>query len=431
MRGKRYQKLRKLTEGGQSEIWSVRDLTSDRLMIMKILLTSPDSSGFTDAAKRFEREIRCQITLTHPRIMPVLDTGRIGGRPYLVMPRARRSLEDDLRDSPLSESDAITTLMEVIEGIEYAHGEGVFHRDLKPANILRLHDKWVVSDFGLCLDINSKSTTITQSNKVFGTIAYAAPEQYDDAHEITAAADIYALGKILLHCLTGRVPFPYVRLQDAPGRFRYLIEKCIAENPEERYQTLVELRTELELLQLGPQDDLILPTEKGRAFLAELEEDDEALPRLVRLIEENEDDEVFFKQFVALLPLPVIEQLHESNADAFHRMVRAFDGYAEGAHPFSYTDRIAEFFGRVWITSEQPSIQELALRRVMKVGYEHNRYRVRNVFHIMLSQAKDEARANIAIKVLRLEQLGARFMAGDMDEKEMPSRIKRVLKELA
>jgi serine/threonine protein kinase len=119
------------------------------------------------------------------------------------MPEAEMTLEDFIKRKPsgVDPTDAAEIVLTVIDAIEYAHEQGVYHRDLKPANILLLDGRWVVGDFGMCRDLTSDSTTITRSNTVVGTVAYIAPEQYDDGHVIDASADVYALGKVFIHLL--------------------------------------------------------------------------------------------------------------------------------------------------------------------------------------------------------------------------------------
>jgi serine/threonine protein kinase len=103
---------------------------------------------------------------------------------------------------------------------------------------VRLHDRLVVGDFGLCRDAMKDSTTFTQVNAVVGTFAYMAPEQYDNAHTIGPQADVFSLGRILYHLLTGRLPVPYQRLELVPYGFGYIVGTATAEDPEDRFPSV-------------------------------------------------------------------------------------------------------------------------------------------------------------------------------------------------
>jgi serine/threonine protein kinase len=140
---------------------------------------------------------------------------------------------------------ACKLLLAVADGVDYAHRDGVCHRDLKPENILLLNDRCVVSDFGLCRDLSKDSTTFTQSNTVFGTPYYMASEQYDNAHEIGPQADVFALGRILYHMLTGRLPYRYQHLDLVPRGFDYVVEVSTVEEPRDRYRSVAEFMSNL------------------------------------------------------------------------------------------------------------------------------------------------------------------------------------------
>ncbi|WP_172638897.1 serine/threonine protein kinase [Streptomyces tailanensis] len=245
-----YRKLARIAVGGQATIHRGIDVDTGREVALKYL--TPEGSKKSNPTTldkeriRFLREVREQSRLNHVNIMPVLGFSGRGQKPWYAMPLAKASLQDFL-DSERKEVDwSLNAIHKVIDGMEYAHTEGVIHRDLKPNNVLLLEGEWVVSDFGFCRNVNSESLRITDAEKLVGTLIYAAPEQYDDAHVVTETADIFAIGKILIHCLTWNMPPPGGnRLNEIPSEFKTTVLRCVAEEPVNRFQNLSDLRTSL------------------------------------------------------------------------------------------------------------------------------------------------------------------------------------------
>ncbi|MCR3730719.1 serine/threonine protein kinase [Streptomyces umbrinus] len=210
---------------------------------------TPEGSKKSNPAKfereriRFLREVREQSRLEHANIVPVLGFSGRGQKPWYAMPLAKCSLQDFL-DSYRKDVDwSLSVIHKVIDGMEYSHVEGVIHRDLKPNNVLLLEGDWAVSDFGYCRNVNSESMRITDAEKLVGTTIYAAPEQYDDAHVVNETADIWAIGKIIIHCLAWNMPPPGGnRLNEIPSQFKNVVLRCVAEEPADRFQSMSELR---------------------------------------------------------------------------------------------------------------------------------------------------------------------------------------------
>lgn len=246
----RFKRLEPLDAGAQGAVWKANRVGTEELVALKYLTFEPGSSRDerSKRKKRFVREVESQRTLDHPGIMPVLACATDSSSPWYAMPLADGSLQKTLDGPRLPESWAIGVLKEVMDAVEYAHKHLVIHRDLKPNNILSVGGRWVVSDFGFCRRIDSDSAVITEKSNLVGTMAYAAPEQYDDAHEASEAADVYALTKILIHLLTWRMPFPYSRIHETPERLHDLLERGLADDPLQRPQSVSEFRSELNSL---------------------------------------------------------------------------------------------------------------------------------------------------------------------------------------
>jgi serine/threonine protein kinase len=424
-----WRRIRRITVAGQAEIWLARDADSGDEAVMKKLLPTAQLHDPDAELRRFAREVRCQSAMDNPGIMPILGHNFSDNPPWYVMPQADRSLEDVIGDHPsgMPISDAAAIVLDVADAVEYAHQQGVLHRDLKPANILEVDGKWVVADFGLCRDLSSDSTTFTRSNTVVGTVAYMAPEQFDNAHAVGPAADVHALGRVLYHMLTGRVPFPYAPLEHVPAEFQYVIAKAMAEDPADRYATVAEFAREVEMI-AGRSDSLTPPAERGQRLLASaMAGDRKATGDLLALILANAMDEVFYNQIVAKLPPPMLASLQSLNPSAFAEMVRTYDKFSEGGHPFNHVDVIADFFANVFSTATDPRLRELALRRIMVVGASHNRFYAGEVFARLIGSLSNPNDILMATNVMRADPEDARWYREYLKSYSLPPSIRDFL----
>ncbi|MER6854042.1 serine/threonine-protein kinase [Streptomyces flaveolus] len=422
-------KVEKLGNGGQGTVWQAVRLDTNETVAIKFPLESLDMSEGSPDRKRFIREVRLQSTLRHAGIMPIVIMNLKAANPFLVMPLASHSLEDVLNSGALTEEATFSMAAEVLSALEYAHEQGVLHRDLKPANLLNLQGRWVISDFGLCRQMDSNSTVITHVNTVVGSPVYMAPEQYDNAHEATAPADIYSIGQILYHCLVGEVPFPRARLAKLDMKYRHFIGRCIAEEPEDRFQSVYELRKEMELL-TAPAVELATPTIRANELKAKaLEGQEVAVQLLLRLIVDSSEDEVFYKEFIPSLPLEILQKMYAKDPVLFEKMIRAFDGYSEGGHPFDYTDDIADFFAKViQVTEYSRGLRHLSLKRIMTVGAYHNRFHVGEVFARMVKfREKDAEDVKYVASLLSEDPYAAGFMGSYLKQYSLPQEIMREL----
>lgn len=201
---------------------------------------SPEESY--EERKRFEREVKLQSNLTHPNILPVLDYDLDASTPWFAMPLAHGSVADIIDELSGNTKQINEIFQQVLIGIGYAHRNGVIHRDLKPENILLFGNELVkISDFGLGkqLGANDSGNLLTRSsNNSLGSMAYAAPEQLESFRDADYRADIYALGKTLLHILSGKVPVSAASLNQVDERYREFINRCIQEHPDLRFQSV-------------------------------------------------------------------------------------------------------------------------------------------------------------------------------------------------
>ena len=204
----RYRIQRELGQGGMATVYLAHDLRHDRKVALKVL--RPELSAIL-GANRFLAEIKTTANLQHPHILSLFDSGEADGLVYYVMPFVEgESLRDRLnREHQLPVDEAVRIAREVADALGYAHAAGIIHRDIKPENILLHGGHAMVADFGIALAASRTEggSRMTETGMSLGTPFYMAPEQAMGEREITAKADIYALGCVLYEMLTAEPPF--------------------------------------------------------------------------------------------------------------------------------------------------------------------------------------------------------------------------------
>ena len=203
----RYAIEREIGQGGMATVYLARDLKHDRQVALKLLRPELAASLGLD---RFLREIRTTAQLTHPHILPLLDSGDAAGTLFYVMPYVEgESLRDRLtREKQLPLDDALQLTREVADALSYAHSRGVVHRDIKPENILLESGHAVVADFGIAKAIAAAgSARLTETGLAIGTPAYMSPEQAAGESDLDGRSDLYSLGCVLYEMLAGEPPF--------------------------------------------------------------------------------------------------------------------------------------------------------------------------------------------------------------------------------
>jgi serine/threonine protein kinase/tetratricopeptide (TPR) repeat protein len=261
-----YQILEEIGRGGMGVIYRARQRHSRRIVAVKRILSYHADSQET--LTRFRREAEAAASLDHPNILPIYEVSESeDGLPFFSMKFAGGG--SLLEAAPALRSEprrAVALMAKVARAVQYAHIKGILHRDLKPGNVmLDGHGEPLVSDFGLAkwLDITSD---LTHTLTIFGTPGYIAPEQVKgSAANLSPASDVYSLGAILFHLLTGRPPFlgehalaviqqaseksaPKLRTL-APTLDRDLetiCAKCLEREPNARYHSAGDLAEDLE-----------------------------------------------------------------------------------------------------------------------------------------------------------------------------------------
>jgi Tol biopolymer transport system component len=259
------------------EVFRARDPRIGRDVAIKVL--PKELAGDAERLRRFEQEAHTAGTLNHPNLITIYDIGDDGGAPYIVMELLDgTTLRERLPVSIRELESVLLWLAEVCDGVAAAHAAGVVHRDLKPENIIVTKSGYAkVLDFGLAklaiaenvTPANATAVMMTEPGMIVGTIDYMSPEQAT-GRRLDNRSDIFSLGSILFEALTGEVPFAgetavdtlhrIVRDEppplsayrhDVPAELQRIVSKCLAKDPNERYQSAKELAIDLRAVARG------------------------------------------------------------------------------------------------------------------------------------------------------------------------------------
>ncbi len=260
-----YELEKELGRGGMGVVFKAWQKSLQRPVAVKMMLRGPLAS--TADLVRFRTEAEAAARLDHPNIVPVYQIGESDGQPYFSMKYIEgKTLAELLAKGPVPARDAARYLLAVARAVHHAHQCGILHRDLKPSNVLiDAQGQPHVTDFGLAKRVEG-GASVTHTGAILGTPSYMAPEQAaGNRGSLSAASDVYSLGAILYHLLTGRPPFqaaspvdtlmlvleqepvpPRLLNPQVPRELEMICLKCLQKPADLRYESAAQLADDLE-----------------------------------------------------------------------------------------------------------------------------------------------------------------------------------------
>jgi len=277
-----YEIVEAIGRGGMGSIYRCRDLKLERPVALKVL--HEERTGNSDALARFEQEARATSALNHPHIVQLFDfdTATVDGTKlhYLAMELVEGVPFRKVLAGRVAITEILEILAQVADALDKAHEHGIVHRDIKPENVIVTRDGYAkVLDFGIAKLMDSETEQVapssadpvqsdveTQAGDIMGTLAYMAPEQIQ-GRPVDRRTDVFALGTLLFEAAMGDAPFradrasstihaivhsPTPRIhrppRPVPPAYDRIVDRCLAKEPDARYQTCREVSTELRSL---------------------------------------------------------------------------------------------------------------------------------------------------------------------------------------
>ena len=345
----KYDVIDVIGRGGMGVVYKANDPHLDRTVAIKMITT-----GFAEhpaQLKRFFVEAKSLASLVHPNIVTVYDLGDFNGNPYLVM----QYLEGEDLDTAmaakrqLSLLDKTNIIIQVCEGLSYAHRRNVIHRDIKPANIMLCRDSSIkIFDFGIA-KMGDQNVTKSAS-QIVGTLYYMSPEQVN-GHPVDGRSDIFSTGVVLYQLVTNHLPFegesttttllkitrePPPPLKDFlpvyPPELEAIVLRALAKDREERYQSADEMAFELRQMQGHLKQDLIDRNMEEVAVLMERADLYKAKDRLIQVLkidQQNTRANSLLRDVLGQI------QRQEVNAQVTKLRERAEDALAHNQYPIA------------------------------------------------------------------------------------------------
>jgi serine/threonine protein kinase len=259
-----YQIISVIGRGGMGKVFKVRNLISDRIEAMKVLLPGADPRA--DLVERFLREIKVVAALEHPRIASLRTALRANDQVLMIMEYVEgTSLHSRMLQGTIDSARAVRFTQQILEALAYAHSRGVVHRDIKPSNILLAPDDRIkLTDFGIAS--RTGDPRLTGEGMALGSLFYMSPEQMK-AEAVDARSDLYSVGVTLYEMVTGQPPVqgtsfysilkahmegkprPATELaRHLPAELSRIIAKSLEKLPEARYQSARQFQAALSTL---------------------------------------------------------------------------------------------------------------------------------------------------------------------------------------
>ena len=329
----KYRILERIGRGGMGSVYKAHDPVLDRLVALKVISVETDHTD--ELRARFFREAQACAKLSHPNIVTIHDLGEADGNLYIVMELLEgNELRQLIAKRAIAHlEDKFPLMVQICDGLEFAHDKGIVHRDVKPANIFVLRNGQVkILDFGIA-HIAAAQTGLTRAGLIVGTLQYMAPERArgQGSHH----SDIFSVGAVFYELLTNQAPFTgddpieileKLRSQDPPPlttvepslppELGQILERALQKDPTRRFGTLGQMRTELQQVRrrLGENAERVRRDVQGRQ--RQLHELREALA--TRLGGPWADETVFVVEEGA--PLATLERVDQDTTARIERL---------------------------------------------------------------------------------------------------------------
>lgn len=408
-----------LGEGGMGLVLKAQDSLEGTIVALKVCRETDPI-----LLKRFAREVRAMQAIQHPNVMPVLEAAVESVPAFFVMPLAQRSLADETFVG--DEDAALAAFDDVMNGLQAIHTAGMTHRDLKPANLMRMTNGSVaLSDLGLVKIDPRDSTVLTHSFGFLGTRKYSAPEQLlpRGSRDADARTDVFQLGKTLYELVTGE-DAALIDTSNVPDGLGHILRRATRESPDERFQSVGEMRDALFAYRAAKQPDAI-PRQRFEALMTVAREmlgrnefnrtNLIHLASLISNIDEREHDTVIEMtgKIDERLLTAMATALPSELAQLLRRYNRALDSEVS-TYAFSFGEKVASRALVIFRSPTTSEVRALAVESALLASVRLWRFAAMATFdEMLLGVATNEDAAQVAETLERrfedFEKLADRF----------------------
>lgn len=404
-----FTKLSQLGEGGLATVWSARD-EEGKLWALKELKTTISDPKMV---ARFRQETRIQASLNHPNILPIAAANLLATPLFYIMPVATNNLEQEIPQITANPTGFENVAKSIIDALTHAHHQGVLHRDIKPRNILRVNGVACLADFGLGKSINVEASYTTTTSDQWGTYWYAPPEQARGLKYCDHRSDIFSLGKLLLHCLAGS------RVGEIPAKFdsrwRYVIRGCIRDDPDERWQSMSQMKRQFEAV-FGIDQPIVVDPEGLLRLVSQIAITAEVIPpelmdHFLATVARIGDDEILVRQVFDRLPTNLVRAWALRDEDGLLEFFRRYDAALPTHIDFAYCDTIANQMAIVHHVTKNAELRELIRRRLFKLGPSHNRWHVGSVLAEIVAAVREPSEIVQVMDLIASDPVAAQWHA--------------------
>ncbi len=258
-----------IATGGMGAVYCAVQKSLDRRVAIKIL--PPELSADQAFRAGFEEEAKAMARLNHPNLIGVYDSGEVGGMLYIIMEFVPgQSIHHSAHGIAIDPMESVRLVSGICHGLAHAHEHGIIHRDIKPANILLdLNAQPKIGDFGLARPCDKQ---FQESEEIYGTPHYTAPEVVDAPHSVDYRADIFSVGVVLHELLTGKLPADDPRsasnIVRCDPRFDAVIRCATQVVPEYRYSSASEMAADLSAIGSSRMPPMAAPPTTVRGAVA-------------------------------------------------------------------------------------------------------------------------------------------------------------------